>query len=56
MNKNYFIGVDLAYKPSWWRIFLVWLGVSERGWDYNAMVIGERKNGIFYIRDIRHYD
>lgn len=54
--KNYQIGVDLAYRPSWWKRFLVWLGIKKRDWDYSCMAIWERdKNGILHIKDIKHF-
>lgn len=53
MSQKYQIGVDWAYKPSWWKRFLVWLKIKKRDWDYSCMVISHEENGIRIIDEIR---
>jgi len=56
MNK-YYIGVDLAYKPSWWKRLLVWLHLRRRDWDYSAMTIWKKdKDGNMYLIDPRVFE
>ena len=45
MKKKYFIGIDLATKPSLWKKILVWLGIRKRDWDYTCYVISHIEKG-----------
>jgi len=55
-KEKYQIGVDLAYKPSWWKRLLVWFGFKKRDWDYNCIVLsGRDKNGVLHIIDYNNF-
>ena len=54
--QKYHIGVDFAYKPSWWKRILVWLRIKKQDWDYSCMILWKKdKNGIINIKDIRYF-
>lgn len=56
MNNKYQVGVDVAYKPNWWKRFLVWLGIKKRNWNYSCMAIFKiDKTGVRHIEDIRYF-
>ena len=51
---KYYIGIDWAIKPKWWKRLLVWLGLKKRDWDYSCLATWKYKNGIRTLVDIRY--